>query len=37
VKQAPEQIMEFGDDTALAPRPRAAAVDFWMGYAGPIP
>ncbi|MBL7253510.1 carboxylesterase/lipase family protein [Paractinoplanes lichenicola] len=36
VKQAPEQAMEFGTETALVPRPRAAAVDFWMAYEGPI-
>ncbi|WP_250004676.1 carboxylesterase/lipase family protein [Actinoplanes sp. M2I2] len=37
VEQSPEQVMEFGDRTVLAPRPRAAAVDFWMSYEGPIP
>ncbi len=37
VERAPEQVMEFGNDTVLAPRPRAAAIDFWMSYTGPIP
>ncbi|MGC4938671.1 carboxylesterase/lipase family protein [Kribbella sp. DT2] len=34
--QTPEQVMEFGDDSAMAPRPRRTAIDFWMGYGGPI-
>ncbi|MFD0743137.1 carboxylesterase/lipase family protein [Phytohabitans flavus] len=37
VEQAPEYVMGFGDDTAVAPRPRPAAIDFWMDYGGPIP
>lgn len=37
VAQAPEQVMEFGADPAMAPHPRPAEVDFWTDYAGPIP
>nr|WP_221379145.1 carboxylesterase family protein [Actinoplanes polyasparticus] len=36
VEHAPAQVMGFGDSTALQPRPRAEAVDFWMDYRGPI-
>ncbi|GAA4192524.1 carboxylesterase family protein [Streptosporangium oxazolinicum] len=36
VEQAPGRVMRFGDDTAVVPHPRAAAVDFWMAYQGPI-
>ncbi|MBU2668142.1 carboxylesterase family protein [Actinoplanes bogorensis] len=36
VERAPDRVMEFGDDTAVRPRPRASAVDFWMAYEGPI-
>lgn len=37
VEQAPEQVMEFGEGSAPAPRPRSDAIDFWMDYDGPIP
>lgn len=37
VEQAPDQVMEFGTSSTMAPRPRPDAVDFWMTYNGPIP
>ncbi|WP_263309896.1 carboxylesterase/lipase family protein [Brachybacterium atlanticum] len=36
-RSAPEQVMELsGAGGQVAPRPRAAAVDFWLDYEGPI-
>jgi para-nitrobenzyl esterase len=37
VRDAPGQVMELGTDTGMAPRPRPAAIDFWMSYDGPTP
>ena len=37
VRDAPGQVMELGSDTGMAPRPRPAAIDFWMSYDGPTP
>ncbi|MEV5809786.1 carboxylesterase/lipase family protein [Streptomyces parvulus] len=37
VERAPEQVMEFGDGSTVAPRPRPDAIDFWLEYDGPIP
>ncbi|MGA5443133.1 carboxylesterase family protein [Streptomyces griseoincarnatus] len=37
VERAPEQVMEFGEGSALTTRPRSDAIDFWMDYDGPIP
>ncbi|WP_306367870.1 carboxylesterase family protein [Nocardiopsis sp. CC223A] len=37
VAQEPEQVMEFDGGSAVAPRPRPEAVDFWMGFDGPVP
>lgn len=37
VEQAPEKVMEFGEGSAPATRPRSDAIDFWMDYGGPIP
>ena len=37
VADATGDVMEFGaSGSAVSPRPRAAAVDFWLGYDGPI-
>ncbi|MFF4756954.1 hypothetical protein ACJ6WF_42815 [Streptomyces sp. MMS24-I2-30] len=37
VEQAPEQVMEFGEGSAPAPRPRSDALDFWTDCDGLIP
>ena len=37
VGEDPEQVMEFDGGSAMAPRLRPEAVDFWMEYDGPIP
>ncbi|MFC8797823.1 carboxylesterase/lipase family protein [Promicromonospora sp. NPDC057138] len=37
VREAPDQIMELGTATGMTPRPRPAAIDFWMAYGGPTP
>lgn len=37
VGEAPDQVMEFDSDSDMAPRPRPAAIDFWMTYRGPTP
>jgi para-nitrobenzyl esterase len=37
VRAAPGQVMGLGTDTGMAPRPRPAAIDFWMSYDGPTP
>jgi para-nitrobenzyl esterase len=37
VGEAPDQVMEFDSDSGMAPRPRPAAIDFWMSYRGPTP
>ncbi|MCP3015154.1 carboxylesterase family protein [Nocardiopsis dassonvillei] len=37
VAQEPEQVMEFDGGSAVAPRPRPEAVDFWMEFDGPVP
>lgn len=37
VGEEPDQVMEFDSDSGMAPRPRPAAVDFWMSYRGPTP
>lgn len=37
VKEEPDQVMEFDTDSGMAPRPRPAAIDFWMSYRGPTP
>lgn len=34
--RAPERVMELGVPSGMTDRPRPAAVDFWMGYEGPI-
>ncbi|RKT37069.1 para-nitrobenzyl esterase [Microbacterium sp. AG1240] len=31
LQEAPGLVLEFGDATSVAPRPSAAAVDFWLG------
>ncbi|GAA1113808.1 hypothetical protein GCM10009582_09150 [Arthrobacter flavus] len=37
VAAAPEEVMKFGTDgSAVSPRPRQAAIDFWLQYSGPI-
>ncbi|RPF21331.1 carboxylesterase/lipase family protein [Myceligenerans xiligouense] len=33
---APEQVMQLGVPSGMAARPRPAAIDYWMGYRGPI-
>ncbi|MFJ2758090.1 carboxylesterase/lipase family protein [Nocardioides sp. NPDC087217] len=37
VGEEPDQVMEFDSYSGMAPRPRPAAVDFWMSYRGPTP
>ncbi|MFD3687073.1 carboxylesterase/lipase family protein [Nocardiopsis sp. NPDC058631] len=37
VAQEPEHVMEFDGGSAVAPRPRPEAVDFWMEFDGPVP
>ncbi|MFF0341745.1 carboxylesterase/lipase family protein [Kribbella sp. NPDC004875] len=37
VGQAPQRVMELGADSAMRPRPRPRAIDFWMSYTGPTP
>jgi para-nitrobenzyl esterase len=36
VAEAAEQVMEWGERSGMRPRPRAAAVDFWLRHRGPI-
>ncbi|MGV8858702.1 carboxylesterase family protein [Rhodoglobus sp.] len=37
VADAPDNVMGFGPKVSvMSPRPRAAAIDFWLHYAGPI-
>lgn len=37
LQSAPSRVMEFGGNGGnMADRPRAAAVDFWFDYEGPI-
>jgi para-nitrobenzyl esterase len=38
VEQAPDEVMEFtAAGGAMADRPRAPAVDFWLAYEGSLP
>lgn len=37
VRESPDEVMELGEASGAAPRPRAEAVDFWVRYQGPIP
>ncbi|WP_454860060.1 carboxylesterase/lipase family protein [Promicromonospora soli] len=37
VRDAPDQVMELGTASGMTPRPRPAAIDFWMAYDGPTP
>ncbi|NKY99488.1 carboxylesterase family protein [Nocardiopsis alborubida] len=37
VAQEPAQVMEFDGGSAVEPRPRPEAVDFWMEFDGPVP
>ncbi|WP_240792153.1 MULTISPECIES: carboxylesterase/lipase family protein [unclassified Salinibacterium] len=38
VEDAPGQVMEFSvDGGEMTARPRAAAIDFWLAYEGPLP
>ncbi|MFT2753606.1 carboxylesterase/lipase family protein [Clavibacter sp. Sh2088] len=30
-QEAPDRVLEFGDETSVVPRPSAAAIDFWVG------
>ncbi|TFD87047.1 hypothetical protein E3T61_14385 [Cryobacterium lactosi] len=37
VAQASDDVLEFGPDgSVVSPRPRPAAIDFWLHYNGPI-
>ncbi|MFF2852319.1 carboxylesterase family protein [Streptomyces sp. NPDC058001] len=36
MRQEPEKVMKFDAGSAVAPRPRPDAVDFWMRYDGPL-
>lgn len=36
VAASPDEVMELGERSGIRPRPRAEAVDFWLGYRGPI-
>lgn len=36
-EQAPGHVMEFDADPGMTSHPQVSAVDFWMGYDGPIP
>ena len=33
---APEQVMQLGVPSDMSARPRPDAIDYWMGYGGPI-
>lgn len=35
VQQAPDRVLEFGEITAVVPRPDPAAVDFWLQRPSP--
>lgn len=37
VEESPDHVMELGATTAMVPRPRPEAIDYWMAYSGPIP
>lgn len=36
VAGSPNEVMELGERCGIRPRPRAAAVDFWLRHPGPI-